>query len=88
MFTTHAQTRLQQRGIPQDAVDALLAYGNTKRHHGADVYFLDKPARSRAAAALGAGRYRRLEKALSAYLVVGDDGSIITAAHRLRRLKF
>lgn len=88
MFTAHAQTRIQQRGIPKDAVEALLAYGNTRRHHGADIYYLDKPARLRAAIALGSGRYQKIEKALDTYLVVGDDGSIVTAAHRLQRLKF
>lgn len=88
MYTTHAQTRLQQRGIPGEAVDALLAYGNTRRHHGADIHFLDKQARSRARAALGQRTFCRLEKALDAYLVVGDDGTVITAAHRLQRLKF
>lgn len=88
MLTSHARSRLQQRSIPQDAVDALLAYGNTRRHRGADIYYLDKPARSRAVAALGTGRYRKIEKALDAYLVVSDDGSIITAARRFQRLKF
>ena len=88
MYTAHARTRLQQRGIPQEAVEALLAYGNTKRHHGADIYYLDKHARTRVSAALGRGHYQRIEKALDSYLVVGSDGSIITAAHRLQRLKF
>jgi hypothetical protein len=88
MYTNHAQARCQQRGIPQEAVDALLAFGNTRRHHGADVFYLDKRARAQAAAALGERRYRRIEKALDSYLVVGDDGRIITAAHRLQRLKF
>jgi NAD kinase len=87
-LTHHAQTRLQQRGIPAEAVDALLAYGNSRRHHGADVYYLDRQARSRARAGLGTPIFKRIEKALDSYLVVGDDGTIITAAHRLQRLKF
>ena len=87
-FTHHAQTRLQQRGIPTEAVDALLAYGNSRRHHGADVYYLDRQARSRAKAGLGSHLFSRIEKALDSYLVVGDDGAVITAAHRLQRLKF
>ena len=88
MLTNHAQIRSQQRCIPDDAIETLLAYGNTQRRGGADVYYLDKRTRSRVASALGRQRYRRLEKALDSYLVVGDDGSIITAAHRLQRLKF
>ena len=88
MYTRHAQARCQQRGIPPEAVEAILAYGNARRHDGADVYYLDKRARSRAEAGLGRPGYRRIEKALDSYLVLGDDGSLITAAHRLRRLKF
>jgi hypothetical protein len=88
MYTTHAQSRCQQRAIPSAAVETLLAYGTTRRHDGADIYFLDKRARSRVAHALGNQRYQKIEKALDAYLVVSDDGSLITAAHRLHRLKF
>ncbi len=87
MYTSHAQARCQQRGIPAQAVDALLAYGTLKRHRGADIYYLDKRARSRAQSALGPS-YRRLEKALNSYVVVGDNGAIITAAKRHHRLKF
>lgn len=87
MYTAHAIARCQQRSIPFEAVDALLAYGDRKRHRGADVYYLTKSSRSRVARALGT-EYRRLEQALDAYVVVGDDGAIITAAKRLQRLKF
>lgn len=87
MYSTHASARCQQRSIPTDAVDALLAYGETHRHRGADVYYLTKRARSRVATALGE-RYRSLEKALNSYVVVGDDGTVVTAGRRYRRLKF
>lgn len=87
-MTTHAQTRIQQRGIPAQAVDAILSYGRRKRHHGADVYFLDKPSRKRLAYSMGQKVYSKLERSLNSYLVVSDDGAIITAAHRLQRLKF
>lgn len=87
MYTAHATARCQQRSIPAEAVDALMAYGELKRHRGADVYYLDKESRARAARALGR-RYLTIEKALNSYVVVGDDGAIITAAKRCRRLKF
>ena len=87
MYTNHALMRCQQRSIPFDAVDTLIAYGDSKRHRGADVYFLTRTSRKRAASALGS-RYRSLEKALESYVVVGDDGAIITAAKRRGRLKF
>ena len=88
MYTAHAQARLQQRAIPGEAVDTLLAYGERRRHRGADVYYLSKAARSRVAGALGKEHYNRLSRSLNTYLVVSDDGHLITAAHRCRRLKF
>lgn len=87
-MTQHAQTRIQQRGIPSSAVDAILAFGCSKRHHGADVYFLDRQSRSRVANSLGRKQYAKIERSLDSYLVVSDDGAIITAAHRKQRLKF
>jgi hypothetical protein len=87
MYTAHAQARCQQRSISSEVVDALLSYGERRRHQGADVYYLTKAARTRAAGALGT-RYQRMEKALNSYIVVGDDGQVITAGHRYRRLKF
>lgn len=87
MYTVHAQTRCQQRAISPVVVETLLSYGQQRRHHGADIYYFDKQARSRAAAALGDG-FKRLEKRLNSYLVVSDDGQLITAGRRLTRLKF
>jgi hypothetical protein len=87
MLTAHAQRRSQQRSISSDVIDALLSYGERQRHQGADVYYLTKSARRRCAGALG-DRYRRLEKRLDSYVVVSDDGTVITVARRLQRLKF
>ena len=86
MITHHAQTRMQSRSIPIEAVDALLAFGETRRHRGADVYYLDRRARSRMQRSLERNTFKRLEKCLDAYVVVGDGGDIITAAHRQQRL--
>lgn len=87
-FTHHAEARMQQRGIPLAAVDAILSYGRRRRHHGADVYFLDRNCRGRIAEALGRKVFSKIERSLNSYLVVSDDGVLITAAHRLGRLKF
>ena len=87
-ITHHAQTRIQQRGIPSSAIDAILAFGCRKRRQGADIYILDRQARSRMANSLGRKEYAKIERSLDSYLVVGNDGAIITAAHRKQRLKF
>ncbi len=88
MYTRHAETRCQQRGIRSEVVDALMAYGRRRTRHGADVYFMDRTTRERARADLGRIGYGRIADRLDAYLVVSDDGQVITAAKRLKRLKF
>ena len=87
-LSRHAEARLQQRGIPYEAVDAIMCYGSRRRRHGADIYFVDKKSRRSMAQALGTKAYSKLERSLNSYLVVGENGSIITAAHRIGRLKF
>jgi len=88
MFTRHAEIRCQQRGIPGEVVETLLAYGRRRTRHGAEVYFMDKTARARARAELGRTRYGRIADRLDTYLVVADDGAVVTAAKRFGRLKF
>lgn len=68
-------------------VDALLAYGRRARRHGADLYFMDGEARRRARADLGRSGYARISDRLDTYLVVADDGAVVTAAKRLRRFR-
>jgi hypothetical protein len=48
---------------------------------------MDRSARQRARHELGRDTYTRLVDHLDRYLVVADDGQIITAAPRVRRLK-
>ena len=78
MFTRHAEVRCQQRGIRQEVVQTLLVYGRQGHRHGAEVYFMDREARMRARAGLGKRSYAKVADRLNAYLVVADDGGIIT----------
>jgi hypothetical protein len=86
MYTHHALTRCQQRAIRPEVVDAILEYGRQKRRHGADVYFMDGSSRKRARSELGRREYAKIESRFDRYLSLGDDGQIVTAAIRLRRL--
>jgi len=86
MYTRHGQTRCQQRGIRPEVINTILTYGRQKRRHGADVYFMDGSSRKRALSELGRIRYAKIADRLDAYLVLADDGQIVTAAIRLRRL--
>ena len=86
-YSGHATVRMNQRGIRDETIEALLSFGERKRSRGADVYFMDRTARRRARDELGAKHFARIEKSLNAYVVVGDDGTLVTAARRLRRLR-
>lgn len=88
MYTQHAEKRCQQRGIKQVVVDTLLSYGRCGRHLGADVYYMDNKTRRDAKRALGKKDWLKIEDKMNTYLVVSDDGKIITAAKRTHRLKF
>ncbi|MGO9391537.1 hypothetical protein [Rhodoblastus sp.] len=88
MLTRHAEVRCQQRGIRPEVVATLLEYGRRERRHGAEICFMDRSAHRQAQRALGHDAYARVVDRLDRYLVVADDGQIITAAPRLKRLKF
>ena len=86
-FTTHGQARCQQRGIRREAIERILDHGCAARVGGAESYFLDKAARRRLRDELGEHGFRTIERWLNAYVVVADDGRIITVARRTRRLR-
>jgi hypothetical protein len=85
--TAHFEARVRQRGIRSDVVDTILDFGSCRRVGGADSYFMDKTARAMARSALGAKAYAQLEHQLDLYIIAGDDGSLVTVAHRLQRCK-
>jgi hypothetical protein len=87
--SNHARTRAQQRGVPSYVQSLLYDHGSWMRHDGADVYFVDKPARKRIRREVGGSRnFRTIEPWLNnTYLVVADSGAVITTARRTRRLK-
>jgi hypothetical protein len=87
MYTRHAEVRCQQRGIQPGVVDTIIAFGRQVRRHHAEVCFLDKPARRRLERELGRDAYRQIADRLNTYVVVADDGSVITAAKRLGRIR-
>jgi hypothetical protein len=84
----HYRSRIQQRAIPELVVTLILDYGSSQRSHGADLLFVDKSARKAIRLAVGGDRNMRLiEPFLNAKIVRGDDGTLITAARRSRRIK-
>ena len=87
-YTGHGAARCRQRGIQREVVDVLLDYGQQGRHRGAEVIYMNRKSRLQARRDLGERMFARIAERLDAYLVVSDDGAIITGAQRLKRLKF
>jgi Domain of unknown function (DUF4258) len=82
-LTTHARVRMQQRGISPAVLDVLLAYGREAYdHRGCRIVQFDKRSRRRAARELGGELFRRIERHLGAYAVIGPDDAVVTVGHR------
>ena len=87
-LTQHARQRMQQRGIPRQAIDYVLAYGRVSHdHRGACVMWLDKRSRARLGREAGRQVIRKLDKHLDAYVVTDTDGTVVTVGHRYRRIR-
>lgn len=88
LLTAHASTRAQQRGLPPLVLDWLHAFG--EEHHdsrGATILFFNKVARRRLERAVGREPVRRMQQWLNAYAVVSNDGKLVTAGHRYKRIR-
>ena len=86
-YTAHAIARSQQRSIPPLIVDWLMDYGRVTRHKGGDVYHFDKAARRTLRSRIGGLPYKRLADQLDVYVVISDDGKVITVGNRFKHLK-
>lgn len=74
-LTDHARARMRQRGIPAAVVADLLAYGRAEHdHRGGTIVYFDRKARA----------YTR--RSSRAYLVLANDGTVVTVGHRYRRI--
>ena len=86
-LTLHAQTRLQQRGIPRAVLENLLDFGSEIHdHRGSLILYFDRNARARLRADCGKEVYKRIEPPLDAYAVLADTGEVVTVGHRTRRI--
>ncbi len=86
-LSRHAQQRIQQRGIDANAVQLLLTYGEEHRSRGASVFFLTASKRKALALELGKREADLLMQRLNLLVVEGNDGTVITVAHRTRRIR-
>lgn len=86
-LTNHAQSRMQQRGIPPLILDWLQIYGSSSHDHGgAEIRYFDSGARRRIAKDVGQKVVDLLGQLLDAYIVISNDGVVITCGHRYKRI--
>lgn len=87
-FSQHAAKRCQQRAIPPIALDLVMRFGRReKAGGGTEKVYLDQKARRELQRYVGDRFARTLDPHLDIYLVVGADERVVTAAHRIERIK-
>lgn len=88
-LSRHGAQRKQQRAVPTLHLDLLLMYGTrTKAVDGAEVVYFDGRARKALRRDAGSTLMSRLSDLIGdVYAIVADDGTVITVAPRLRRIR-
>ena len=82
MYTKHAKTRMQQRGLSPFIIDLLVLYGDEEHDgRGGVRYSLNKKGRKRMRKDLGNSVYKKIKHLLDAY-AVECDGQIVTVGWR------
>lgn len=83
-LTRHAERRSVERRFPREILQLIYDYGTSYRSAGADGLKLDRTAIDLACE--GNRRLRAdLRRYRGAYVIVSDEGSIITVARETRR---
>lgn len=83
-LTRHADRRCVERRLPREIVQLIHDYGTAYRSRGAEGLKLDHQAIDFAAESNHRLR-ADLRRYRGAYLIVSDDGSVITVARETRR---
>ena len=79
--TKHFVQRLQQRGLNEIVVMALLYYGERRTsHHGIDSLIFTKTALADIRSDHGPTIFKACEKLRNTYLIATEDGVLITVA--------
>ena len=86
LLSHHADRRRITRRLPRHILSTIYAYGSPAHSRGAVSLTLDQTS---IALAAEDDRRRRteLERYRGAYLIVGEDGRVVTAARRTRRFR-
>lgn len=88
IYTRHAITRIQQRGIRRPMLQYLLDYGHEEHdHHGGIVVTFDHQVLAMTKKGCCHDAQIKGSVCRSLYAVIAMDGSLITTGHRRRRVK-
>src|SRR5690606_14013486 len=83
--TTHFQIRTKQRGLSRIVIDALVRYGESRLcHRGVDSLIFTKRALDEIRSDCGPHVFRMCEKKRNAYIIMSEDGVLITVARSYR----
>jgi len=87
-LTHHAETRLQQRGIPQQVFDMLMEWGHCCRlaDGAGKLVIFRKQDLARLKRLLPKPQWLDVERRSRLYAVLSEDGAVVTAGHRYRHL--
>ncbi len=84
--TKHFKQRLQQRGLNQAVVSALIRYvENKSSRRGIDSLIFTKSALIQINKDFGSAVFKACDKRRNAYLVVTEQGTLITVARSYRK---
>ena len=84
MYTTHAIGRMQQRGIAQECVEAVIAFGKEQSRRGGFVYLATRRTVEKM---LKMGVPKRVAlRSLGVYVVVAG-GLVATTGHKTTKFK-
>lgn len=82
-MTKHAERRMLDRSIPNIARHLLLNFGSCKpAGKGAVRYSFDNATWRDIEREFGTWPLKKMEQLRRVYMVMGDDGSVITLAYR------
>ena len=83
----HFLTRSQQRCIKKDIIELLLYYGKSRScRGGVDGLFFSRDSLNEILSDLGIQIFKMCEKFRDTYLIVSEDGVLITAARSYRTI--
>jgi len=86
-LTSHAQIRVQQRGVDREVLDCLFLYGRHEfDHFGCEILYFDEVGLNRLARSEPRHLWVKAIESRSLYAVVNSDGVVVTTGHRYRRV--